>query len=229
VTVGTPSTPVTVTVSNNTTSSITLNSTYYTITGTNAADFTNTGSTTNPCQNNGVIAVGGTCLAAITFTPTINGAEGPATFTVNSSVGSATVTLNGTGTQAFLTITPPTYAFGSINIGSVSPSQVVTLTNTGATTLTGLFQNQVLNDLANYQIVTNACSTTLNALASCTFNIVCHPTVSGLINGTMTFVTNASNSPTVATMTCTGLNTTIPKGGQLINGKQTINGIQTIH
>ena len=233
VTVSTSSSPVTVTVSNNTTSSITLNSTYYTITGTNAADFVNTGSITNPCQNNGVIAAGATCLAAITFTPGANGSRGPATFTVNSSVGSATTTLTGTGTQATLALcftpTPCTtsFNFGNVNVGAVSSGQTVTLTNTGTATMTGLFQNQVLSDLANFQISSNACSTTLNASASCTFSVVCHPTIGGLINGTITMVTNASNSPTVANLNCTGVIIGVVPGVKIRNNP-TVNGGITV-
>ena len=165
---GTPSSPITGTVTNNTTSNITLNSTYYAITGTNAADFANTGSTTNPCQNNQVLAAGASCLLAITFTPSTGAAE-TATLTINSSVGSAVAaSLTGTGTSARLSVTPSSFNFGNVNVGSTSAAQTFTLTNTGTGTLTGLFQNQVLNGLTNYSIMNNTCGTTIGASGGCT-------------------------------------------------------------
>jgi len=180
---GTASSPITGTVKNNSSSSIMLNSTYFTITGTNAADFANTGSLTMPCQNNLVLAAGATCLLAITFTPSTGGAES-ATLTVNSSVGAATASLMGTGTRATLSVSPSSFNFGNVNVGSTSAAQTFTLTNTGTGTLTGLFQNQVLNDLTNYSIINNTCGTTIGASGGCTFQVTFHPTVGGLINAT---------------------------------------------
>jgi hypothetical protein len=84
----------------------------------------------------------------------------------------------------------------------------------------------VLSDLANYQITVNPCGTTLNPGASCNPQIVCHPTIIGPIGGTMTFVTNASNSPTTAALSCSGV--AAASVGIKINGSQKINGVQTI-
>jgi hypothetical protein len=211
VSTGTSSNPAFATVSNNTTSPITLNTPYYVISGTNAADYTNTGSVNNPCQNGLVMAAGSTCIVGITFSPSATGSR-TATITINSSVGSAAASLTGAGTQATLLIAPSSYAFGNVNVGATSAPQTVTLTNTGTGTLTGLFQNQVISDLNNYQISANACGSTLATSASCTLQIVCHPVVSGLINANMTFITNANNSPTVATLTCTGVVSGVQQG-----------------
>jgi hypothetical protein len=53
-------------------------------------------------------------------------------------------------------------------VGSTSAAQTFTLTNTGTGTLTGLFQNQVLNGLTNYSIMNNTCGTTIGASGGCT-------------------------------------------------------------
>jgi len=140
---------------------------------------------------------------SIQFTPTINGAES-GTLTINSNVGSAVASLTGTGTSAVLFLNPTSANFGNIAVGSTSATTTFTLQNTGTQTLTGLFQNQVLSDLTNYSIVANGCGSSLTASASCTLGVQFHPTLQGSLPATLTFITNASNSPTVATLSGTG-------------------------
>src|SRR5215469_895962 len=234
--VGVASAAQTVTVTNNTTNSVTMNTPYFTITGTNAADFTNVGSLTNPCLNGAVLSAnGGTCLTAITFTPSAAGARGPASLTINTNANSPTVSLTGVGTQAVLSISPSSLAFGNINVGSTSTAQTVTLTNTGTTTLTGLFGNQVLSDLTNYAIINNACSSTLAANGgTCTIQVQFKPTVQGSLPATLTFFTNASNSPTSIPISGTGIITGNPCGtGQVCGitikgGVKVVGGIVTV-
>jgi len=89
-TVGTTSAPMTVTVTNNGTSSVTV--TKASITGTNKSDFI---ITSNNCTT---VAAGGTCSLNITFTPGAKGARTGSLSLTDTDKGSAqTDALNGTG------------------------------------------------------------------------------------------------------------------------------------
>jgi uncharacterized repeat protein (TIGR01451 family) len=95
-TVGTQSSAMSVTVTNNGQASLTFTQAP-TISGTNSADFgivnTSTCAVANP------VAGGGSCVINITITPGAAGPRGPATLTLtdNASTSPQTVTLNGTG------------------------------------------------------------------------------------------------------------------------------------
>ena len=83
--------------------SLTLASPYYTITGANAADFSNTGQ--GSCSNAVVITSGGSCTIILQFTPRqASGANEAATLTVNSNSVGNPQTMSLTGTSA--TVTP---------------------------------------------------------------------------------------------------------------------------
>jgi hypothetical protein len=82
--------------------SLTLGSPYFTITGTNAADFSNTGQ--GSCANDLVITSGGSCTIVLQFTPRqAPGAEESATLTVNSNGVGNPQTMSLTGTDAAVT------------------------------------------------------------------------------------------------------------------------------
>lgn len=93
---------LTETVENTGTATLTLDATYYTITGTNAADFSNTGGGT--CANSGTVPATSNCTAAIKFTPSIAGAESATLNIAGNANGS--VSLTGTGIAGVLTINP---------------------------------------------------------------------------------------------------------------------------
>jgi|SRR5579864_2914963 len=91
--------PLTVTVSNTGSATLTLNTPYFTITGINAADFSNTG--TGTCSNGGSVLAGNSCTVLLSFTPSVEGTE---TATLNiSGNANGSATINGTGVP-----TPPT-------------------------------------------------------------------------------------------------------------------------
>jgi hypothetical protein len=213
---------ISVVITNNTNAAVTLQNPYFTITGTNAADFVNLGSLVNPCLNGGVLAAnGGVCNLSIQFTPTVNGAE-TATLTILSGALPATAAITGTGTLATLLVSPVSANFGTVNVGSTA-NQSFTLTNTGTGTLTGLTLS--LSDATNFSIPagTNTCSTTLPPNGNCTFVAQFNPTVQGALSATITITSNASNSPTVVPLSGTGAIPGIGFGTK-INGNVVING-----
>ncbi|MCL6511145.1 MAG: choice-of-anchor D domain-containing protein [Anaerolineae bacterium] len=83
----------------------------------------------------GGVAPGASCKYSFTFKPT---AAGTFTTTSNSSTnaGNIVITLRGTGVGAGLHVTPLSLDFHRVVSGTTSPNQVVTIRNTGATTLT---------------------------------------------------------------------------------------------
>src|SRR5215472_2168578 len=84
------------------TGSLTLGSPYYTITGANAADFSNTGLGT--CSNGLVVNSGSNCTIILKFTPSqASGTNESATLTVNSNGASNPDTMSLTGTSATVT------------------------------------------------------------------------------------------------------------------------------
>jgi hypothetical protein len=106
-TVGIPSSPpLTVTVSNTGSATLTLNTPYFTITGINAADFSNTG--TGTCTNGGSVLAGNSCTVLLVFTPSVEAVE---TATLNiSGNANGSATINGAGAP-----TPPTSLTYTVN------------------------------------------------------------------------------------------------------------------
>ncbi len=107
----TPSAPLTISVNNCSTpniaactgtGSLTLGSPYYTVTGANAGDFSNTGLGT--CSNGLVVISGSDCTIVLRFTPSqASGTNESATLTVNSNGVNNPDTMSLTGTSATVT------------------------------------------------------------------------------------------------------------------------------
>jgi len=205
--VGSSATPLTVTVSNSGTGSLTISS--IALGGTNSGDF----SETNTC---GATLVAGTnCSISVTFTPK-GGSSRTATLTItdnaNNTPGSTQVVqLSGTGTgtpAASLSVASVT--FPSQAVGSASGAQSVTLTNTGNGTLTItsiVFAGTNSGDFSQ----TNTCGTSLAASANCSIAITFKPSASGSRTATLTVTDNAGNvGGTTQTATIAGTGAGVP-------------------
>jgi len=108
--VGTPSTPMGVTVTNTGNGYLIFNS--ITITGANAADFTISGSS---CPTEGAVPPNGNCVVNVIFTPTVATPEAAALTIRDNAAGSPhTVTLSGGGPGFTLTAMSTTGGNGSI-------------------------------------------------------------------------------------------------------------------
>ncbi len=147
----------------------------------------------NTC--NGSLAPGGACTVSILFHPTVLGSE-PGTLTLGGTmVGSpVSVTLSGNGlSPGVLTVTPGTLSFGTIAVGTDSPAQIVTVSNTGGANLS--LSTPVLN--GDYQLTASTCGATLPAGQSCTLSIAFAPTTAGTRAGQITLSGAPSTSATV--------------------------------
>jgi hypothetical protein len=183
-------------------------------------------SETNTCPGTLVTGTGtgSSCAISVTFAPQVAGSLTgtlTVTFTTTGVTGpqTATATLTGTGTGSAptLTVAPTSLTFAQQALGTTSPAQSVTVTNTGATTV-NFTQITASGDFA----VVSAgkfCTTDggLAAGVSCTISVTFTPTVAGIRTGTLTLANTATGSPQSVALTGNGGNSTViisvPSGG----------------
>lgn len=127
------------------------------------------------------------CTLTITFTPTASGARS-ATLSITDTIGTATpatqtATLLGTGNApATDTLSTLALSFPQQQIGTTSPAQTVTLTNSGGVPLTLISASVSPGDFS----VVNACGNSLAANSTCSFKVSFSPTAIGTRTATLT-------------------------------------------
>jgi hypothetical protein len=186
--VGTTSAPQTLTLTNTGSGPLTITSI------APSGDFAQT----NNCG--ATVAAGTSCILSITFTPTATGARsGSVTLTDNASPATQTITLTGTGVVPAVTLSGTSLTFAVQAIGTTSPIQTATLTNSGSGTV-NIASITPSGDFA----VTNNCGGTVAAGANCTLSVTFTPTAAGARTGSITVVDNASTSPQTVSLSGTG-------------------------
>ena len=191
--VGSPSATKTLTITNAGTSPLTLGT--LAITGTNAADFSNT----NTCSTS--IAAAGNCTVTVTFTPSATGARSAAT-TFTAAGLAESVALTGSGASP-VTLSATSLAFGSVKTGTASAAQTLTIANAGtiALSITSLaITGARAADFTN----TTTCGATLAAGAKCTATLTFTPAAKGSATATLSIGDSAIGSPQTVTLTGTG-------------------------
>ena len=187
--VGTTSAAQTVTLSNTGTADLTITSIVA------SGDFAQT----NNCGS--TVTAGGNCTISVTFTPTATGARtGAVTITDNASDSPQTISLSGTGVAPAVSLLPASLTFANQIVGTASAAQTVTLTNSGAATLT-ITSIVASGDFAQ----TNTCGTSVAAGGNCTISVTFTPTATGTRTGTVTITDNASNTPQTISLSGTGV------------------------
>jgi beta-propeller repeat-containing protein len=221
----TASTPMTFTLTNNTSANITL-TIPPTTSGTNASDFVAAATAVgaNPACST-TLAAGAACGIGVTFTPSTSGTAEAAILSVaytfsNGSPGAGgtfsptqTVELTGTGIAPVVSLNPPTtLTFTTpLPVGSTSTPGTETVTNTGtgaldftaAPTITGTNASDFA--IAGGTTCTNGSSVPTNS--SCVINVTFTPTGVGTRTATLTITDNATGSPQTITLTGTGVAT----------------------
>jgi hypothetical protein len=140
------------------------------------------------------------------FAPTAAGSvSGSVTVTSNATNSPLTISLTGTGAQPGLSITPASFAYGSVVDGQTK-SQTFTLTNTGSASLT---ISQLSVGGAGYSVSGLATPSTIAAGATATLNAVFAPTTAGSLPGTITILSNAPGSPSTVALSGTGVAGTV--------------------
>jgi hypothetical protein len=136
-----------------------------------------------------------------TFTPTAQGsASGNLSIVSNASNSPLSIALSGTGTTAGqLGVSPTSLSFGNVVVGSNSALN-------GSLTASGASVTVNSASLNNAEFVLSGISLpeTLSAGQSAAFTVTFTPQASGATSASLSFSSNAPNSPTVQTMTGTG-------------------------
>jgi hypothetical protein len=188
-----------VTVTNNGTGTLTLNS--ITSAGKNSTDFVQA----NTCGAS--VAAGTTCTISVTFDPPATGARSASLSISDNVTGSPqTIALSGTGVTPVTSFSTTTVSFGNQNVGTSSASQTVTLTNTGTMALT--ISNITLTGTNSGDFAeTNTCGTlpaTVAIGANCTLTATFTPSANGAESASINLFDNAAPSPQIINLTGTG-------------------------
>ncbi|HTV56516.1 MAG TPA: SBBP repeat-containing protein [Terriglobia bacterium] len=152
-----------------------------------------------------VAANGGSCTINVTFTPSATGSEtSQLTLTDNANSSPQSIALSGSGvtTSSAITLSPTTLTFGPQAVGTVSAPQIVTITNSGTSTV----------DISSISVTgnfseTNTCLALKNVLAvgqSCSASVTFAPTGSGALSGSLSVNDTATGSPQTAALSATG-------------------------
>jgi hypothetical protein len=202
-TVGTTSAAQSVTVSNTGTATVTFAG--FTVSGTNAGDFSVPLPTAGTmCSPSGTLAGGASCTINVLFTPSASGTRTATLNIADNALGSPQpVALTGTGAggTGTISISPTSLTFASQTLGTTSAAQAVTVSNIGGAALT--FTSIVTSgDFAGATLA--QCPSIAVEAAPCVFSITFTPTATGARTGTITFTDNATRSPQIVTLTGTG-------------------------
>ncbi len=147
------------------------------------------------------IPAGGNTSFNVVFTPQSAGSvSGNLTITSDASNPSLIIPLSGTGTQTGqLAVTPSSLNFGNVTFGSNS-SLPASLKATG----TSVTVNSCVFSNGAFTLSGMTCPVTIPAGDTADFTVTFTPQATGQVNGTLTFSSNASNSPTVQSLSGNG-------------------------
>jgi hypothetical protein len=193
---GTTSAAKTVTVSNTGTASLDVSG--VTITGANQLDFP----VTSTC---GTVAPGASCTIGVSFRPAAAGAESATLNIAHNAAGSpSTVALSGTGVvNAVLSI--PTSLDFSVQRINTNTTKSLMVTNTGTATLVFATTNPISTSGVPFiNPSMGSCGASLAPGKKCSISVTFRPTVIQAYTGTLTLLSNGTNSPTVVKLTGSG-------------------------
>jgi hypothetical protein len=143
----------------------------------------------------------------VAFSPAAAGSvTGTVTMRSNATNATHTIALSGTGTTATRTISLATTSlnFGSEILGGSIPLEVA-VKNTGNSSLT---ISQINVSGSGFSVTSGISGTTLSAGQTANLNVVFAPKVTGSASGTVTVVSNATNSPSSVAVSGTGVSST---------------------
>lgn len=151
---------------------------------------------TNNCST---VSPNGSCTIAVSFSPgTIGSFNGAITINDNAALSPQIVSLFGNAI-APAQLAPGTVSFGTIAVGTSSPSKILTFS---AAPNSSLSINQI-SASGNFA-ESNNCPSTLQGGRSCTINVVFHPTVNAAVNGALAVSVLVANSALAFSAALTG-------------------------
>jgi FtsP/CotA-like multicopper oxidase with cupredoxin domain len=204
ITVGTTTTPQTLTLVNTGNANLVINS--YTLIGGNTGDFATTASTCTPGIS---LAAGGACTIGTTFTPAAMGNRSTV-LRINSNdpvTPALNISLSGFGTQSIAAVSPTSLTFPQQLVNTTSAAQTVTLSNNGNVTYSitsiSLGGTNPTNFVLNYNCPIGGKG--LAAGTSCSVSLTFRPIAAGSsLTATVNIITNANVNPA----------TTVPVSGK---------------
>jgi probable HAF family extracellular repeat protein len=199
-TVGTTSPGKTFTITNVSSTSVSLAS--ITVTGVQADDF----SLTKTCGS--TLAPAASCTVSVVFTPVSAGGKAASVSVADNAAGSPqNVALSGTGgpgSSPIVSFSLGALEFSSRAAGTTSPAQTVELTNRGGATLSITSLKLAGLEPDDFALI-NGCGSSLAASASCTFSVAFRPVSAGNKQAAIVVTDNASGSPQNFLLTGTGI------------------------
>jgi YVTN family beta-propeller protein len=170
------------------------------VTGANSGDYAQT----NTCGSS-VAANTGTCTISVTFKPTATGTRtASVTITDNAAGSPHSFSLSGTGSgssgPSTVVLAPTSVNFASAAVGATGTTVDVNITNAGSASL-NIVKVAVSGDFTLNDFCGNA---SLSPGYGCDVWVTFTPKASGLRTGSLTFTTNAPDSPHVVPLTGTG-------------------------
>jgi len=148
------------------------------------------------------LTAGQSTTFSVTFDPaTTGGLAGSVTITSNATNSPTTIALSGTGVQAQISVTPASVSFGNVTVG-VSNTQSLTIKNTGTANLS---VSQAVLSGAGYTLSGLTVPLTVAAGGSSTFTIGFTPASTSSFTGSLTLVSNTTNSPLVVALSGAGI------------------------
>ena len=165
-----------------------------TISVATSGDYTAVGNGGSPCPLAGGLAASSSCTLAVTFEPTFAGSiSGVLSVSQNVTPTPQIISLSGTGSGGAtppLTFSPASVSFTSTVLGASSSTQI-TVTNSGATTVTV----SAFSGSADFQAQggsSSPCGGALGAGKKCTILVTFSPTAVGVIPGALTITATGS-------------------------------------
>jgi hypothetical protein len=181
--------------------------------GNNPSDFA-VGNGCGPSIN-----VSASCTLSLTFTPQSAGARSSTIIIVNNSENPLpSISVSGTGTLGQATFTPPSLTFASQKIGTTSPAQPMTLSNTGQALLNIIPVSVVGLDF----LETDNCPSSLAVGAACTLSLTFSPKSVGAITDQLIVDSDGVNQTQLANLNGTGAPPTTASGNYLVQVNATM-------
>jgi hypothetical protein len=189
---GTTSAPQTITVANTGNTNLVVSG--VSLTGANQLDF----SVANAC---GTVAPGASCQVAVSFRPSIAGAESATLSISHNATGSpSTVGLSGTGVVPAVLSVAGSLDFGPQRINT-NTTKMLFVSNTGTATL--VFGG-ISTSTPFFTVSMGSCPASLAPGKSCKISVTFRPLVIQAYTAKLTLLSNATNSPTVVNLTGSG-------------------------
>ncbi len=150
------------------------------------------------------LAPGQSCTIDLFFVPTAVGPRS-GTFTLSDGRFNHTVTLTGLGTSADITFSPASLDFGTVNVGSSSSAQTVTVTYIGTPGSSPIVWG-VLSPSADFSVPSgsNTCVGLMGPPFTCHFSVVYTPTVDGPRSGYITLTESLHTAAHIVMLTGNG-------------------------